>query len=1471
MKRIFHSLSALLILLLTWFGLLHYKATAQTKQPENQILLETLSGLDSTTEDLVTTYSTIGKLKLKASDKKRLIKIANGSLTDREKKSVEYDQNLLDLLVQLVKPIDQGGGGLEHVRVGDLLRFRHDPRSRETEGADNVSQHLHGKAADIIEINMVQCKKKSLFKTKKLPPFPVKVAWQGGGTSNPYSAIGGDFDSVARANAMRDILGALPGETDTTAIQGLDDLLQQLQRRVIADEAGLDPNSLDYLTNNDVLETLGRVALGAKLGYAPGALTGSSADEIIRSLPQAALERSLGVPPTSLKGDDWNSALERLGRIKVANDIDVDPATILAGQVDKIKDSTYYNYYKRAEEAYRLAKGTLDGIKNNRPEAFRQIGAQIIADQLHYSPEERDTLVGQAQRGSIAQLSLGRRGDLNDFPGNALLILAPGPGSSKKAGELYLGKILSGARSDLTANSLPDSISTAFAHYLPNLKKNASSADITSALSTASQSATLYRSVGAGYMEDVFDLPSNSLALAISQTSNPTLEQFTIIIGQRLLEDYAGQAPGSMKQGVRLTAPAAEIDKNFFLPSGTTSRLLSQPNELKKAIGQKYLETTFTETFLDLYHVSSVGLGSLSIADMYSIVRGQVNDAATRAGASWIEEDLGMAPDSFTTLFGPADAGERLFNAGANVIGGEIFEAFDLDATGITSADLLKQRLGQARIETALGLKPGSFRSSLAAVKEQNGNRFATIFASASDVDVIIGADPGTAQQFLNGRVDPDSLSRTIGGSLINRLGSKNLDEVLGWDSSFRVNGKDLVEAITKNDVGRMRGLIITLGGYNADIVFGYSKGTMQQWATAGSKEAKNQIILNQGGRMYGDRLGVGGSDILASYITGDDRVARRVVDALKNRLQTPDKSATADDLLSTVASEIESTKQDLEANASFVASSSANDIRNTLNDLLNRVQNTGDAATVLDVLRSVKDQVDTLKNNYGIISEAPTTSLPHTLNDLFGNLSRTIDNHISIGGVRLDLPSITIPDSDILSFVQGDMVLANTVLSAASQATQVTIDFKDKYQIMRTMLIGWSSDKTFEDLLSRTSLERYERVLQDYATIKVGDLLDRTFDRITKGTLTPTGGFNPNATPYDGSFLGKIKSGYFTSKEARNDYFYGIMDAAIRKNAGSIPEDFSKNLLEGSMEDRSRMVYSFLKGKLGDGILQGLPGDVLSLAQDWFQDFNTDIGKQLLAKDSFVNWASSVFGRYTDNPISSAAMKIALDYLSGTFNPRVIQENPGLIGDLRLSNIAGFINKQLGLPLGQFGAFYDKYQQVQTAIDSYKAGNLSVAGAIFTADQIFFGGKISEFIGGLDKALGLPGGSTQLLLQFALTQNPVFLVAFVFGFFGGLFGSKIICPNFQKVAQQNVKLLISRTLDQSSNQPEFNSATPSQIITLQESYLDALRDKINQVYHDYQYSDSTGTTQHSDPCPKDSRCGVFARNEYGKQVHIGF
>lgn len=1473
----------------------------------------TLAGIDAVLNRLITAFGTVdsqgayragslGKLRLKPSDRLRLIQIANGSLSETDRQRYIYDSRLIELLNQLVTNPEIGGAGFNHIRVADLLRFRHDPRSQETENADNISQHQFGKAADITEINTTRCKivKRTPFgkKTKKLPPFPVKVAWQGGhGYQSGVPGAPSTLDATVRSSLLGDILATDPQPVYPGLVQGFDELLAVMQRRVIARDLSWESRSLDLLMANDVLATMGYVGLARALSLAPGSLEGQTPDERRRSLAEAALERSLGLLPGSIRGDDWNKSLERLGRYRVALDIDRPPSQLLgpnAGAV--IRQSTYYNNtyrndHDRTEQAYNLPGGTLAGIGQNDSAAFRQIGAQVMAQTLRYSKDEKTALISAAASSTVSQLSLARLGSLSLFPGNPLLILAPGPESSKKDGELAISRQIVTQMPQTLLSSLPNGLAAAITAFLPSVTDTRGLVDT---LTRQNVPPAFWRAAGSVSMDQAFDLPAETLAKLIRQTNAPTINQFADRLAQRLLEVYANVQPETFTSGITTSLDAVATDQYFNLTSGTTRRYLSREiayGEYKQTLGQAFLAGTFTETFNYLYPVPSVGLGAFSLADRFAIVLGDAGNTAVRAGASWVEEDLGMTPGSFVALFSTAQPEIKLMAAGLSVVGGAFFSAFRLNHPARYDGPSLLSTLGQARIETLLGLKPGSFVGNANAVKNLNPDRFPKVFAKPEIVDGMLQLASGATARFLNGG-EAESLASDTAKAVLGNVRTDDIAQALGWTlpTDQKIKG-NLAKAIESNDTEKISAMVSQIGGYNLDFSLGYVPGVSAQLIGHASIEARNADIAHIGLYLLSEDLMSPAQDDLHDYYdyflgSSDvnlDNVLRRIGTKLtdpQRRQQTVNR-----DILDTLDSDLGGTSVNLRARQSD--NPTIADIIRQIDNQQSSVNQNAGGDTPLDAIaatNAARGQIPDWKRQTDTIDDPVSRAVVFSILD---QLDQSLVKLADYGSNRLtNMPEIALPPQDVFDgYILGDYSLVNSIETAVQMVDRFSVDRSSNtnnpdnvYQLFRILLSGSGSNGDYESALQQEALNRLARILAEQQFIPnetLGNVSDRDVKNILFGQLDRNGRYHQDDSPYDGTTQQTIKSNFLGNQQARDNYFYRTIDETIRKQVSNLPPDFSKRLMTGSVQERSVMLYEFLGtqafsalDELGAFLPPGVVASLKPAMSDWFaNNLDPQLGEALWTnyfrdpqtRQGTSRWAASILSRYMDNPIASSAMEAALGYLFSNNDEAnqtgisLIQTDTNARQDLKIEKMAELVGRQLGLPTGQFREYYVKLKNLRQAYADYRAGNISTVQALLLVDQLLLGGAISGFLSSLDGSLGLPSGTMFHVAMFLLTGNPVEVLNIILGFLGGLFKSKLVCPNFKQVAQQNVKALIFAVLRLGEPSARL---IPSQIIAYNQSYIDELKDFIAPNYY---------------ACLPGSRCGVFARREYVRQVHIGF
>lgn len=1313
-------------------------------------------------------------LKLRPGDKKRLTKIANGSLTKKQQKDITYDQRALELLNQLTAPKELGGAGIDHIRIDDFLRFKSGQRSKETEQTDNISAHYSGRAFDVTEIGTTFCVEKSsgLFgvggSEKKLPPFPVKVIWQGGAPYNPTTSEMTSYDTAARNKAFNQLISVLPANSFNGDIASLTDVLQRLQRRAIAQELGLPRESLDTVVNNDLLETLGRAALNNELELPVGSLQGNSKDERLRSLGRASFENALQLPSGSFAGDSVNDSLERLGRYIVASHNDIAVGDILGGKIGDLKN---YNYYQKAEAAFDLPSGVISGVKSNDKNAFRAIGAQYLGRKLKYSPEELTSLVNQAKQGQANQLLLARFGDITTLPTESVLpIVAPGKDSSKAAGERYIGEKILASTQLKSPDTLDQNLLAQLTRRFPGLTSAQSKSTISETLLNNNQGSEMYRLLGATQIEKAFDLPTGTFVKLLTDNKTPTLEQYGLIVGPSLLEEELAstltdqevkalpenQRAGAQNHDLRYYFNRQQmgdiIDSHLNLKPGTTAQYyqkkLSQ-KQYQDIVGKAFTETTFVDNFQTMYPVPSVGVAKVSAQAIFSLLLGKIDNTSTVAGAAWAEEDLGMIPDSFTTVVSTnGSSNQRMVSAGVAVLGGHLYEAYDIDGSKVSSLNDLINVIGQARVETTLGLRPGTFSGSLNDVKKLNVG-FDDRFASPTAVDNLLGLSGGSTQKFLAGSLSISSMVNQVGKKDLEAIDVNTLHTKFGWPDAYKLvteqqsssSGQPKPQPLSQFDGSKLTDLLEKIGSYNLDYSFGYEPGTISDWSSSGN----DSLFLEQGGRLFDESIGI----------------------------EDPTKTS-----------------------------------------LFSVYKGGGNEQAVL-----------------GAITQATS-----------------------------------IPDSrDVQSFTQGNMYQALTARDTAARIKNTDANLGgNSYQLLRSAILGWSYDSNLFNSISQKNIDNYSEILSEqYEPLKstnpdiAKQFLDFRFRSITQGVLNKDGTLNMLASPYNDTINNQIKSGYFGSQGMRNEVLYSSIDASIGKKFSGVPDGFSEALLGGSAKKRSDMLFQFLNAKKGDGILDSLPSDLRSSVESWLGSRSSSTGSTLAGNDAFNSWAADILSKNSDTPFSSGTVQTAVKLLSGGNTGGIISENPGLFsptgGGLGANGMTGLINNQLGLESGQFSGFYSNYSRYNGLVADYKAGNLDQAQLVFAADSMFLGGKLTEFTNSIDSTLGLPPGTTQLVVSYYLTGNPVYLAQLAGNLLGG--SSQVVCPDLQQEAQKNIKKLITEVINQGQDSARL---IPSQIITYNPEYLDDLNDKILE-----NYSVCLNNTN--------SRCGVFARQEYAKQVHIGF
>lgn len=278
-----------------------------------------------------------------------------------------YDIRVLNSLIQLVKPKEQGGAGRELIKVGSIVKGyttdrratsgrQVDPEQKVGDSADYYSSHFKefGQAVDINEIDYLRgtsflYEGDELKEKKKLPKIPVEVGWQTNqgspGTGNAPTILGQNMNKLF-STVMGSLMGqAMQGKLEEKGINiNLGNgLLQGQTSAQIVQELGMS-----WLKDNfDLPQGLG------SFGYNLGS-TGTK-------VGQAVLTQTLNnvLPQEGIKGNNLNELNTNIGRETVAQAMNL-PQNSLYGQN---APEMFTNIGKRAiENDLAMTSGTFDTL-----------------------------------------------------------------------------------------------------------------------------------------------------------------------------------------------------------------------------------------------------------------------------------------------------------------------------------------------------------------------------------------------------------------------------------------------------------------------------------------------------------------------------------------------------------------------------------------------------------------------------------------------------------------------------------------------------------------------------------------------------------------------------------------------------------------------------------------------------------------------------------------------------------------------------------------------------------------------------------------------------------------------------------------------------------------------------------------------------------------------------------------------------
>ena len=258
---------------------------------------------------------------------------------------------------------------------------------------------------------------------------------------------------------------------------------------------------------------------------------------------------------------------------------------------------------------------------------------------------------------------------------------------------------------------------------------------------------------------------------------------------------------------------------------------------------------------------------------------------------------------------------------------------------------------------------------------------------------------------------------------------------------------------------------------------------------------------------------------------------------------------------------------------------------------------------------------------------------------------------------------------------------------------------------------------------------------------------------------------------------------------EARKNFQYKMMDAfLIDKVDESIPVGFSKTMYEGTPEERSAMIGSYVLNKITKGEIIIPPQDLRLIAEGKYDELSIDAFASI---DSYLSKHEILGFTLQSDPSKNLYTSKALFKVvqGGNKLKEGLNELETLyINQWATQRVFAFADKKLGLPAGGTYQIYEQYQAYRQASDAYKAAKNALAAAKIANDSAKIanaqkavddaGTKLNKIkktgidfvaqlafkksFAKLDQKLGLPSGTTSALASYLITGSTVGLILVV-------------------------------------------------------------------------------------------------------------
>lgn len=839
------------------------------------------------------------------------------------------DRRILQTLIYLVTPVEQGGAGHSRIKAQRIVKgYEREKRAqtRESEYKEgeepNISAHHTGQAVDISEIDYVYCRTVGHShasdvgfagrEIKEQPPQPIKVAYQtekGYLETRPLFGLSGRspnevFSNIALSSFDEGFSEKM--ETEILKLKKLSpiDLILALALYLFEESFGLPREAWEKKGFKEIIETAGLAILAKKMKKPPEAFLGQTYQDIALNLGAAEIEESLGLPSGSIKGNSPYEILKNTGRRVLEKELGLRYGE-LDGDLSKNKDKIVNNPHFLAYPAER-------NIEVCPPEAPYRVASGCAPSP--YAPP------GQIKKPKIEKED--PRDEAFNFPKQTVDYLL----ASDERGLVLIGLSLWAK-----ALNLPERERERLLDLGRRGETN---------IQIKTDQAVIYIDLSLSDLEAIFGQDKNKRNEVLRKKGESVFDQALVqFAAERDIELTKKDLEDLRKNKIKpldliLKIGARKYENIFNLPEDTLYKTIKSGKReiLPKNNGKK----PFKEAAETLNKEFKLRRNTVTEDDILDFLNGKNATLLLKVGAGKLDEEY-LLPSGLTYDFlkGKINLQTYLAEVAARRLSRHLGVAKVILSTYDLISGNWQKATGEGKIESQLGLKPGSFKGeSLEEVIDKVGEvQFKYAFeikdpektplslvfdenssywkepvnlGGASFIDAVLGIKDGETKKLLTKKITPNQYIDLVAKSESGKITASWLSDVLDF---FDPEGKaeyaskigdfaNLQKCLSDWGSCNQAELYKTLSNafsFDLDSWAGFDPGTTV--SILENPDKAPEILLNQGAKRLAKGMGLSDDTFIKYFILRDplpDHFKKEAVAKIKEVTKIPNDEDAA-------------------------------------------------------------------------------------------------------------------------------------------------------------------------------------------------------------------------------------------------------------------------------------------------------------------------------------------------------------------------------------------------------------------------------------------------------------------------------------------------------------------------------------------------------------------------------------------------